>query len=234
MLKDQCILVDDNDTIVGNASKFDAHRFIPETPHGLLHRAFSVFLFNSQNKLLLQQRAAHKITFPGVWTNTCCSHPLYGQTPVEVDTPADVKTGKVPGARAAAIRKLGARDKAVHRIIIIITIGRKRTLEGLVCVFLGCSVMQCHVILSIHPLMHPSTAHELGIPPHQVPPEAFRFLTRLHYCAPDAHEGEGSEWGEHEMDYILVARVRTLVNGVNDDDNNINNNSNNVSMKPYT
>lgn len=44
---------------------------------GLLHRAFSVFLFDpSNNKLLLQQRASEKITFPDMWTNTCCSHPL--------------------------------------------------------------------------------------------------------------------------------------------------------------
>jgi isopentenyl-diphosphate delta-isomerase type 1 len=43
---------------------------------GLLHRAFSVFLFDSQNRLLLQQRATEKITFPDMWTNTCCSHPL--------------------------------------------------------------------------------------------------------------------------------------------------------------
>ena len=43
---------------------------------GLLHRAFSVFLFDSQNRLLLQQRASEKITFPDMWTNTCCSHPL--------------------------------------------------------------------------------------------------------------------------------------------------------------
>lgn len=46
---------------------------------GKLHRAFSVFLFNSENKLLLQQRSLEKITFPGTWTNTCCSHPLVGE-----------------------------------------------------------------------------------------------------------------------------------------------------------
>jgi isopentenyl-diphosphate delta-isomerase len=44
---------------------------------GLLHRAFSVFLFDSQNRLLLQQRAAEKITFPDLWTNTCCSVSLF-------------------------------------------------------------------------------------------------------------------------------------------------------------
>jgi isopentenyl-diphosphate delta-isomerase len=44
---------------------------------GMLHRAFSVFLFNTKGELLLQQRSDAKITFPGYWTNTCCSHPLY-------------------------------------------------------------------------------------------------------------------------------------------------------------
>merc|ERR1712071_732048 len=53
------------------------------------------------------QRASSKITFPNVWTNTCCSHPLHGMEPPEVDTPLDVKNGTVNGAKAAAIRKLG-------------------------------------------------------------------------------------------------------------------------------
>lgn len=66
-------------------------------PRGILHRAFSVFLFDSKNRLLLQQRAKSKITFPSVWTNTCCSHPLYGFEPTEVDTPADLQAGTVPG-----------------------------------------------------------------------------------------------------------------------------------------
>lgn len=81
MMKDECILVDDSDTIIGHANKYNSHRFNTEQPKGLLHRAFSVFLFDSQNRLLLQQRAASKITFPKVWTNTCCSHPLYGYDP---------------------------------------------------------------------------------------------------------------------------------------------------------
>lgn len=67
-------------------------------PRGILHRAFSVFLFDSQGRLLLQQRAASKITFPDVWTNTCCSHPLSGYTPTEVDTPKDLADGSVMGA----------------------------------------------------------------------------------------------------------------------------------------
>lgn len=106
MLKDQCILVNDDDQVTGHSSKYDSHRFTPAQPQGLLHRAFSVFLFDSQNRLMLQQRAASKITFPKVWTNTCCSHPLYGYEPTEVDTDADIANGTVPGAKSAAIRKL--------------------------------------------------------------------------------------------------------------------------------
>lgn len=69
---------------------------------GLLHRAFSVFLFDSKKRLLLQQRATEKITFPDLWTNTCCSHPLGipGETGSELSE-------AVQGVRRAAQRKLG-------------------------------------------------------------------------------------------------------------------------------
>ena len=68
---------------------------------GLLHRAFSVFLFNSKNELLLQQRATEKITFPDMWTNTCCSHPLGipGEGGAEL-------AEAVEGVKRAAQRKL--------------------------------------------------------------------------------------------------------------------------------
>ena len=75
-------------------------------PKGLLHRAFSVFLFNGKNELLLQQRAKSKITFPGVWTNSCCSHPLYGYDPSEVEDLGDTERGETPGTINAAVRKL--------------------------------------------------------------------------------------------------------------------------------
>jgi isopentenyl-diphosphate delta-isomerase len=61
-------------------------------PRNLLHRAFSVFLFHpSTGKLLLQRRAIEKITFPGMWTNTCCSHPLSikGETEIPGQMGAD-------------------------------------------------------------------------------------------------------------------------------------------------
>ena len=191
MLTDQVITVDEADNPTGGASKAAAHRFIPgSAPAGRLHRAFSVFLFDAGGRLLLQRRADSKITFPGVWTNTCCSHQLHGQEPGEVDDLADVAAGRAPGAAAAAVRKL---------------------------------------------------EHELGIPRGTIPPTAFKFLTRLHYCAPDPDSGDrgrevvegggagagpsggggegsaaaptsappspGGVWGEHEIDYVLLARL---------------------------
>jgi hypothetical protein len=67
MLKDMCITVDETDKVLGAVSKQDSHRFVVSNPTGHLHRAFSVFLFDGQNRLLIQQRAADKVTFPGVW-----------------------------------------------------------------------------------------------------------------------------------------------------------------------
>ena len=106
MINDECITVDKNDCIVGHANKYTAHRFTKDQPRGVLHRAFSVFLFDNDNRLLLQQRAASKITFPKVWTNTCCSHQLHGYSPTEMDCPEDIENASVPGAKRAAIRKL--------------------------------------------------------------------------------------------------------------------------------
>ncbi len=67
------ILVDENDRPIGLMEKMEAHR------KGLLHRAFSVFVFNNEGAFLLQQRSASKYHSPGLWTNTCCSHPLPGE-----------------------------------------------------------------------------------------------------------------------------------------------------------
>lgn len=69
----EIILVDEHDKEVGVAGKMEVHQ------EGLLHRAFSVFVFDQQGRLLLQQRAPGKYHSPGLWTNTCCSHPLPGE-----------------------------------------------------------------------------------------------------------------------------------------------------------
>ena len=71
---EQVVLVDEQDHPIGLMEKQAAHI----GPH--LHRAFSVFIFNSKGELLMQQRALSKYHSPGLWTNTCCSHPRDGET----------------------------------------------------------------------------------------------------------------------------------------------------------
>ena len=71
---EQVILVDKDDCEIGLMEKMEAHK------QSVLHRAFSVFLFNPQGKMLLQQRALTKYHSAGLWTNTCCSHPRPGET----------------------------------------------------------------------------------------------------------------------------------------------------------
>jgi isopentenyl-diphosphate delta-isomerase type 1 len=108
MESDMLITVDTNDVLVDGGtqcSKKQAHTFGTDQPRGVLHRAFSFFLFNQDNKMLLTQRADSKITFPSVWTNTCCSHPLHGMTPNEVDVVPDAYP-QFDGIKYAAIRKL--------------------------------------------------------------------------------------------------------------------------------
>ncbi|KAF2140596.1 uncharacterized protein K452DRAFT_288688 [Aplosporella prunicola CBS 121167] len=149
LMDEMCIVLDENDSPIGSASKKVCH-LMDNINKGLLHRAFSVFLFDDQNRLLLQQRASEKITFPDMWTNTCCSHPLG----VPTETGADLPTS-IAGAKRAAQRKL---------------------------------------------------QQELGIPPAEVPPQDFKFLTRIHYLAPS-----DGKWGEHEIDYILFIKPKSGV-----------------------
>lgn len=68
------VLVDAHDREVGHASKADCH-----DGRGILHRAFSLFVFNERGELLLQQRSAGKRLWPGYWSNSCCSHPRQGE-----------------------------------------------------------------------------------------------------------------------------------------------------------
>lgn len=66
---DYVVLVDSRDNEIGTMEKLEAHE------KGLLHRAFSIFLFNSEGEMLIHQRALTKYHSPGLWTNACCSHP---------------------------------------------------------------------------------------------------------------------------------------------------------------
>ncbi|KAK0083832.1 hypothetical protein PV325_008152 [Microctonus aethiopoides] len=97
-LEEQCILVDESDKPIGHASKRNCHK-INDNKDIPLHRAFSVFLFDGKGNLLLQKRSASKITFPGYYTNTCCSHPL-----IEVSGESEERDAL--GVRRAARRRL--------------------------------------------------------------------------------------------------------------------------------
>lgn len=77
MNEDYVILVDENDRQIGVMPKMEAHQ------KAMLHRAFSVFIFNDKNELMLQQRALQKYHSPGLWTNTCCSHQREGESNIE-------------------------------------------------------------------------------------------------------------------------------------------------------
>lgn len=72
-MRDQLILVNENDEMVGVAEKLTVHR------KGLLHRAFSTFVVNSHGEVLLQRRALTKYHSAGLWSNTCCGHPRPGE-----------------------------------------------------------------------------------------------------------------------------------------------------------
>ena len=73
MENDKVILVTEHDDMVGIMDKMEAHK------QGLLHRAFSIFIFNRKGEMLLQQRAFSKYHSGGLWTNACCSHPMPGE-----------------------------------------------------------------------------------------------------------------------------------------------------------
>lgn len=77
MMEEQVILVNENDEQIGTMAKMEAHE------KAVLHRAFSVFIFNDKDELMLQQRAASKYHSPSLWANTCCSHQRVGETNIE-------------------------------------------------------------------------------------------------------------------------------------------------------
>ena len=91
LMEEAVILVNERDEVIGKESKAKAHYKV-----GVLHRAFSVLVFNSNRELLIQKRAQDKVTFPGVWANSCCSHPLSYDDELEESV----------GLKRAAVRKL--------------------------------------------------------------------------------------------------------------------------------
>ena len=80
MAEEYVILVNEKDQEIGLMPKLEAHQ------KAVLHRAFSVFIFNSENELMLQQRASNKYHSPNLWTNTCCSHQRSGESNIQAGT----------------------------------------------------------------------------------------------------------------------------------------------------
>ncbi len=74
MAEERVILVDENDREIGSMEKIEAHE------KAVLHRAFSIFIFNSAGQMMLHRRALSKYHSPGLWTNACCSHPRPGES----------------------------------------------------------------------------------------------------------------------------------------------------------
>jgi isopentenyl-diphosphate delta-isomerase len=80
MAEEHVILVNEKDQEIGLMPKLEAHQ------KAVLHRAFSVFIFNSENELMLQKRASNKYHSPNLWTNTCCSHQRSGESNIQAGT----------------------------------------------------------------------------------------------------------------------------------------------------
>lgn len=97
-MAENCFLVDNNDKVIGTASKEFCHR-VQKDGTIPLHRAFSLFLFNGKGHLLLQRRSSSKITYPDHYTNTCCSHPI-------ADVPGEDEEENAMGIKKAAARRL--------------------------------------------------------------------------------------------------------------------------------
>jgi len=97
LMKENIIIINENDEPMGFDTKKNSH-LMTNINSGYLHRAFSVFLFNSNNELLIQQRSSDKILFPLFWANTCCSHPLFNEN--------EIIEENHKGIKYAAIRKL--------------------------------------------------------------------------------------------------------------------------------
>ena len=93
LMAEAIIKVSEQDEPLGSISKIEAHQGA-----GAFHRAFSVLLFNTKGEMLLQQRSGEKVTFPHVWANACCSHPLY--------SPEELDEANAMGVKRAALRKL--------------------------------------------------------------------------------------------------------------------------------
>lgn len=256
LMQEHVCLVDQSDAVIGAATKAEAHWLTKGTLP--LHRAFSVFLFDSSNRMLIQQRSSHKLTFPGYWANACCSHPLYNlqelgivpeTVPQQEQQPAFVlrstesssapASNPSPGsasnhnqdhnhdhnqnlqdseeltsARTAQQQSSNntADSAASHEQESVHTAGQPAAgivddpppqapqiradialhLQGPQDPFLG-----------VRRAAQRKLVQELGIPEDAIKLDDLSLLTRIRYQA----MYEETNWGEHELDYVLFCRA---------------------------
>ena len=96
-MTEKVILVDTHDTVIGEMEKLEAHK------KAKLHRAISVFIFNSKGQLLLQKRALDKYHSPGLWTNTACTHPRLDES---IEDAAVRRLNEEMGIKEVKLKKL--------------------------------------------------------------------------------------------------------------------------------
>ena len=104
MMGEMCLVVDIEDNVTGAESKLICHN-----NEGIRHRAFSVLIFDSEGRLLIQKRSVEKITFPGVWANSCCSHPL------DIESERDGSEGVENAARRKLDQELGISEEITEK-----------------------------------------------------------------------------------------------------------------------
>ena len=160
---------------------------------------------------------AAQITFPLVWTNTCCSHQLTGFDPDEVDDSAAVASLQVLGSKHAARRKLqhelGIPPSQAWPTTAKCTASVQHLVAAAPC------LAWCVKLHGSRQAVSPCCDHQSDMTAGfrvacaaQVPLESFRFWTRLHYCAADqGPDGQPTGWGEHEMDYILGIKADVML-----------------------
>lgn len=195
--------------------RYDAHVFDTAKPRGTTHRAFSVFLFDEKGRMLLQQRAKSKITFPSVWTNTCCSHPLHGYIPTEVSAHSTCSL-VIGDCFPIAHHYYSTKTSPSLDILFLFKINSAAALFFFVIMCIMCEQVDTpeDVASGLTPGVKRAAVrklkHELGIEGLDV--SQFKFLTRLHYWAADTiTHGPSAEWGEHEIDYILFVQVISII-----------------------
>jgi len=109
LLNEYCIIVNESDHVLGCKSKKECH-LMENINKGLLHRAFSILLFNSKKEFLITQRSETKVTFPNCYTNACCSHPLFNSLEKEEKNGLGVKRA----AHRRLCLELGVHPNAIN------------------------------------------------------------------------------------------------------------------------